>query len=207
MKTRFAVCILGVMLSCSAAYAITLTFDDVPSGTALNYTYSWSYRASFSGDFRATDHTGSAWGPPHSGSNVLTSVGSPSSWIAFGTGAPTYPDPVQSVGAYFSTNVGAMVRITAYHQTLSGEPAVYVTSAVIGTPGDSWNNRYVEISTTPALPFDTFRLDGVNSPNDLLGFSADDMTITLVPEPSSLLALAGGVGALGLLRRRVSGKQ
>lgn len=78
---------------------------------------------------------------------------------------------------------------------------------VIGTSGESWNNRLVEISTTPDAPFEILKFEGVNSSNDLLGFSADDMTITLVPEPSSLLALACGLGALGLLRKKVNSKR
>jgi hypothetical protein len=103
-------------------------------------------------------------------------------------------DPIQSVGAYFSTDMGTTVRITAYHH-MSGT-YVAVTSTVIGAPGESWNNRYVEI-TSPQSPFDMLAFEGVNSPDDLLGFCADDMNITYIPEPSSLLTLAGGMASLG----------
>ena len=58
------------------------------------------------------------------------------------------------------------------------------------------DNRYVEISATPDLPFYKLEFEGVNSPNDLLGFCLDDMTITLVREPSSLLALLPDVRTL-----------
>ena len=112
------------------------------------------------------------------------------------------PDPVQSVSAFFSTQTGAMVRVTAYRPGVSD--FVPVVSTVIGAEGESWDNRLIDLSTTPDLPFELIRFEGVNSPDDLLGFCLDDMTITLVPEPSSLLALAGGLAALGfpLIRRR-----
>jgi hypothetical protein len=95
-----------------------------------------------------------------------------------------------------------MVRVTAYRYPY-GTP----TSVIIGAPGEAWNNRLVEISTSPDQPFDTLDLSGVNSPDDLLGFCADDLTVNLIPEPSSLLALGGGLMGLGLLRRRVTSKR
>ena len=42
----------------------------------------------------------------------------------------------------------------------------------------------------------------VNSPDDRLGFCADDITIIPVPEPCSLLALAAALTPLILRRRR-----
>lgn len=205
MRTKFVVYIAAMIMSCSVAYGVTLTFDEVPSGTVLHFSsYASNNRVFFSEDFRASDHTGSSWGPPHSGSNVLTSVGGAYSRILLGDITVNYAhfDAIQSVSAYFSTNAGAMVRITAYHIP-PGEPEFAVGSVVIGALGESWDNRPVEITTSPNSPFEMLTFEGVNSPTDLLGFSADDMMITLIPEPSSLLALAGGLGALGLgLRRR-----
>ena len=203
MRTRLAVCIVVLVMCCSAAYGRTLTFDEFPSGTELR---SSSYaRVSFSWDFLATDHMESSWGSPHSGSNVLTTVLNPyghSPSIVFGrmTWADLDLDHVQSVGAYFSTDMNARVTVTAYRH-VSGT-FVPVTSVVIGAPGESWNNRYVEI-TYPQSSFEMLDFEGVNSPDDLLGFCADDMNITYVPEPSSLLALGAGLLPLAVgVRRR-----
>ena len=199
MKTRLAVCITVIILSCSTARSATLTFDEFPSGTVLSDS-SYS-RVSFSSDFQVTDHVGSLWGPPHSGSNVLTStaMGWSSPLIAFGD-PMSHLDPVESVRAYFSTQADAMVGLVAYRPGFQE-----VARVVIGGPGESWNNRLVEIRTTGGLPFSMIALGGVSSPDDFLGFCLDDMTINLIPEPSSLLALGAGLGALGLaIRRRTS---
>ncbi|MDO8589500.1 MAG: PEP-CTERM sorting domain-containing protein [Armatimonadota bacterium] len=204
MRIKSVVYIVALTLCCSVTYGVTLTFDEVPSGTVLATTAYASARVWFTLDFRATDHAGSPWGPPYSGSNVVTSVGTSfgNPHIGFGYFDDSVfdPDLVQSVSAYFSTNVGVMVRVTAYRW---GNPSA-VTSVVIGASGESWNNRYVEISSTPELPFERLEFEAVNSPDDLLGFSADDMTILPAPEPSSLAALALGLLPLGaaLARRR-----
>ena len=212
MFAKLPVCIMVSMLLCAAANARVVNFDGIASGTKLQGSgYAYDNRLSFSGDFRATDHTDWDWGRPHSGSNVLTSLGKPSPntnpFMHFGyfTTHDYDPDPVQSVSAFFSTQTGAMVRVTAYRPGVSD--FVPVVSTVIGADGESWDNRLVELSTTPDLPFELIEFEGVNSPDDLLGFCLDDMTITLVPEPSSLLALAGGLMGLGLLCKKVNSKR
>lgn len=203
--------LLVIPAFCSAAYANTLTFDQAPSGVPLgDHSYARSHRVVFTG-FQATNHTGWTWGTPHSGNNVMTSTGAVyghNPAIMFGVPSPGVPswDHIQSVSAYFSTDVGVMIRITAYHSDGFPDPDPVVTSVVIGAAGESWNNRYVEIAAFPGSPFECLGFEAVNSTNDLLGFSADDMTIVVVPEPSSLAALALGamtlVGGSRFARRR-----
>jgi hypothetical protein len=190
-------------LCCSAGYGVTLTFDDIPSGTMLwGSPYAYNNRVVFVDYFLATDHTGSTWGPPHSGNNVLTLSGDigVNPFILFGrsTEAYTYRDSIQSVGAYFSTQSGAAVKITAYYDEMWGEhTSTLISSVVIGDGSEPWNNRYVEIGS-PGAVFNHLEFEGVNSTSDLLGFCADDMTVNrAVPEPSSLLALFGGLAGVG----------
>jgi hypothetical protein len=202
----FAICVMTAASCASAAGGRTLTFDDVASGSRLRSPlYRETYRVTFDDRFRATDHTESPWGPPHSGANVMTlpvDVPAGPGIMLLGYFLPSYLeyDYATSIGGYFSTQTGVQVRITAYYVD-SVHPRVEAASAVIGAPGESWNNRYVEISS-PGHSFSELQFEGVKSSSDLQGFCMDDMTIDYVPEPSSLLALAAGLGALGVFIRR-----
>jgi len=65
--------------------------------------------------------------------------------------------------------------------------------------GTVWNADSPTMEVEVTLP--TYRTD-----NGLSGYQFE-FSATAIPEPSSFLALAGGVMGLGLLRRRVNGKQ
>ena len=204
MKTRLIPWIAAILICLPMAYADTLTFEDVPSGTILSESpYVYQHRIAPS-NFIVSDHEASSWGLPHSGRNVLTAhVAAPFAIFGFGILGPSFADwdHVQSFSAFFGTNTSIQVRMTAYHIILP-DTAIIVATVVIGAPGESWNDEFRQINTTPDLTIESIRFEGVNSQDDLLGFCLDDMTYNLVPEPSSLLALGGGLGALGLLRRR-----
>ena len=200
------ICICAIAWSSTTANAYTLTFDEFPSGTELRDSfYHEQYGARFSEGFWAVGHTDSNWGYPHSGSNVLMWDGDYSpGYLLFGhyTYSTMEPYSVYSVGAYFSTQPGAMVKITAY-QFDRPDTATLIDSVIIGSLGQSWDNQYVEIGSSNGV-FNLLQFEGVNSLDDLRGFCADDMTVVPVPEPSSLAALAFGLLPIGVaaIRRR-----
>ena len=69
LKSAALAAVLVVL--CSAVHAYTLTFDDVPAGQSWDTYYFDHYGILF--DFLGvSDHSGSSWGPPHSGSSVLS---------------------------------------------------------------------------------------------------------------------------------------
>lgn len=188
-----AMCVAGM----AQAYPCTLTFDDM-SGHVANY-YMGAYGISFSSGFSAVDHSGSTWGPPRSGSNVLIWAYPGYNSNSYGMGfkkygpwpQPSYPLYAHSVGGYFSTEMGVVLEMRAYQFSLYDEP---VASALIGASGESWASVYVQIGSLQTIGMVEF----VPVTADALShFSADDITVDFVPEPSSLLALVAGLGGLG----------
>lgn len=203
-RSIFCIVVTIMLMSCCVLNAATLTFDEVPSGTDLvgSPFYNNNYRVWFISPFQAIDNTNSKWGPPHSGANVLAwnsngeglSLGGR---ISFGYTTPEWAvsDDITSVSAYFSTKPNVIIKVTAYNWSAPGT-LTPVASAIIGASGESWNNRYVEVAN-PGHVFNMIWIEGVNSQDDLLGFCLDDMTVTPVPEPSSMLVLASGIAGLG----------
>ena len=74
--------------------------------------------------------------------------------------------------------------------------------AYVGAAGESWTNRYVEISL-PLGQIYYLNFYGVSSADAIAHYCLDDLTINFVPEPSSLLALSAFLAPLaGLAIRR-----
>lgn len=199
---RLLACAAILTLVSSAANAFTLTFDDIPSASDLNH-YSDVYGVVFWPGFYLADRSESTWGLPHSGTNVLMWDGNPvfAAGLSFGNAPPdgsgSIPHySVTLVGGYFSTELDIQLQMIGYG--LGGNP---VASALIGAPGESWDNVSVEIASA-AGEIHFVHFGWVNSPDDRLGFCVDDMTIIPVPEPSALAALLCGLGGVLLRRRR-----
>jgi hypothetical protein len=185
--------------SCCTLWAYTLTFDDIPQGQGLGY-YTSQYGIGWYSGFHVVDQSQNSWSQAHSGTNVLIWNGPLSratGWY-FGGDLTTFPNyTVRSVGAYFSTDMGQV--LTIFGVRLDGSSV----SATIGATGESWHDRYVEVSSA-AGDIVGVGIGGISSSDARYRFSMDDLTIEPVPEPSSLAALAlatSGVG-LGLFRRR-----
>jgi len=174
----------------------TLTFDDL-DGNGLGQYFD-AYFLDFRG-FQVVDHSGSPWGPPHSGSYVL--MLDPQSEYRYNNvikihGPGSYPAwTAKSVGAYFSTEPGVVVRMSY--------GGIFVD---IGSPKGSWNNQYAEIARPEGdISAISFRWVLGSPPDGLFRFCLDDLTIVPVPEPASLSALALGLvplGAAAVNRRR-----
>ena len=194
-----------VALFCPAiANAFTISFDEVSAGSTLYYYNTYVNGVGFGEGFVIADHSTYTWGPPNSGTNVLGWNGANRDYarIVFGYSAPSEGNIInaQRVGAYFSTAPGVVVRMTGYKTNNDAS----IVDVLIGSSSESWNNKYVELYSATG-DIDSIQFDAVSSPDARLGFWMDDLTITPVPEPSSLAALTLGILPLAgcALRRRI----
>ncbi|MCE5322823.1 PEP-CTERM sorting domain-containing protein [bacterium] len=199
MKTlRIILAAVMIMTLCHMAQAYTLTFDDVPTGVSPGTYYLATYGISLEfPNVQIECHSGSDWGPPHSENNVLVASnsfqGSKFTFIFKWADIGHMNDPmyyVNSVGAYFCTQQDVVLQMVGYDSDLEHP----VASAYIGATGESWKNRYVEISSSGninAVVFYSISTDAFHK------FCMDDLTVDPVPEPSGILAILGGVATLG----------
>ena len=199
--TYLTVALLILMVLGSNAYAVTMTFDDIPQGWGMGY-YQSQYGIGIGG-FDLVDHAGSNWGVPHSGSLVALynqPEGHGGSAMFFYEG-DHQPHGAYSVGGYFSTKPGVVMQMIGFYIGMDNE----VASSTIGAPGVSWDNIYVQIDSPG-------RITGVRfvpvTTDAQWSFCMDDININFspVPEPSSLAVLGFGLLPLAFtLRRRNKG--
>lgn len=177
----------------------TITFDDIALGSDLSY-YDSQYGIWMDPGWEVTESPETNVAVWRGDLNHFPS-------FTFGHDPADYPDTVflpytvRSVGAYFTTEPGILLRMTGYKRSAT---PVALASVDIGSAGEAWSRRYVEM-TSEAGEIAWVVIEDVSFPDARHQFSMDYMTITLVPEPSSLLALAGGLmglGGLALRRRR-----
>ena len=124
------------------AGAFTLTFDDIPPGQGLYYY--WEHYGVGMSPWRVVDHSQSSWGPPHSGNMVLAGIYDPTgneAMIKFShlvlPGDEQVYFSIYSLGAYFSTEFNAMVRMVGYHGNIYNP----IATAYIGARHQSWTNQ------------------------------------------------------------------
>lgn len=198
----FVSIVIFLFCCCSTLWAYTLTFDDIPTGQNLSYYYD-CYGIVLDGG-SVTDSTALSWASPHSGTYVLAWDGNPyyDVYIAFGSDPNDYPGSkflpynVSAVGAYFCTEPGAVLKMEGFRHN-----GTVAATALIDNTDGNLTDRYVEINS--ALSDIAYvHIYGTSSPSRP-SFCLDDLTITTVPEPSSLLALFGGLASIsGLVIRR-----
>ena len=211
MKQIFAV-VIFVTLAISQACAVTLTFDDIPEDWGAEYGvnpvryYGEAYGINFeTRSFYIADHSESTWGKPRSGSNVLAIDGS-YGWGNYASiGLKKIPPPgtgfpemlyASSVSGYFSTKPGVILEIVGYRDRISDGVGALV---IIGSPNEAWENVFVNIAYAEGINMIAFQSI---TPDALSHFCVDDLEITFVPEPSSVVALGFGLVPLGLTLRR-----
>lgn len=180
--SKLIACGLILAVCISGAQAYVLSFDDIPAGSNLQY-YSDQYGAAFSEGFQAADHTGSAWGLPHSGTKVLVWTGDSShpAQFTFGSGnlggaGSIAPYSISSLSGYFSTDAGMVIRALGFR---NGLPFPVLDKQIgILAPDQSWDNVYIELRADDGGVLDYVKFEGLNSADARLGFCADDITIT-----------------------------
>ncbi len=198
MRRSLLLCISLVLtaFSCSSTLsAYTVTFDDVPTGKDLSY-YLQQHGLDMVPGWEVIDSVSSGWGTPHSGTQAVVWNGNPIFAAGFGFGIDGVSEyRVRSVGAYFSAEPGVLLEMRGY--TASG-----VVTARIGESDVSWSNRYVQIDSSVAGDILFVHIAGLNSPDDRYHFAMDDLTVVPIPEPATFLALAAGLVALAMRKRR-----
>jgi hypothetical protein len=185
-------CMLIFAVCCSAAQAYTLRFDDIPSGSGLDY-YKDLYGVTFTSGFSVVDRAGS---------KVLTFTHPVPEGFTFADGFYSgaqgyYPlhYAARSVGACFSTDMGVMIYMAGYNNSMD---RMFVAGTLIGRADESWSNQYAGISSEAGdIGFVTLEVVSLPSQAD---FFADDLTVDPVPEPSAFATLLVGLG--GLLWRK-----
>lgn len=198
--------IIAAALFPSTANAYTVTFDDVPTGTRPS-CYFVDNNLYISNAFSVVDYSTSSWGHPHSGNNVLTvvsSIYSPCIRLMSpyydSSGRPCVDADGNGIsinasyfGAYFSTPAGVEIKMSIFKYVGSNLVTTPIAEMTIGSRYEAWNNKLIDYYSNSG-EINEVRFDLIwaqppppgNSPGILC---LDDLTVTPVPEPSSLVTL------------------
>jgi hypothetical protein len=174
---RFGLCLVALALAgVSPAFADLLNFEGFPDGTAITTQYpgvTFSHATVLTAGVSLNEFEF----PPHSGSNVVFDDGGPM-LISFGA-------PVTAVSGYFT--YGELLTLTAFdalnNPVGSVSSAFFNNEALSGDLGSS-PNEFLQLTFAGGISSVTFAADSAGG-----SFTLDDLTVSAVPEPASLVLL------------------
>ena len=206
MKKTAIIATMIIILGCTNASAAIFTFDDLTPGDygdSLNYggmtinTYPGSH-------LQVTDQTADGFGNAHSLPNKLSVWGdhpwAPKEKTSFSIyfDSPVTDFSFWLTGTFHDTTVKAYdlnsIPLETYIQTYP----ITGPLAPDGTPWDYYYDRQLRFISLSASNIHNITIQ----PSAYDGFSIDDLSYEVVPEPTTMALMGIGLLSAGVIRRR-----
>lgn len=198
--------LLSSLLSSNQAFAVTKTFDDLTAGDygqSLVYGDMTVNTSVPTATLAVTDATSDGFGKAYSLPNKLSVRGSEPLTTEQTSMKINFLNPVENFN-FWLTGSFHDTTVTAYDSTNTLKETfvqTYPTSGATAPDGRPWDFYYDD-----QLRFIEFNYSGISSvliqPNAHDGFSIDDVSYTVTPEPATMALFGLGAGAFALAHRR-----